>query len=112
MKKSSFLTAVLARHIIYSNSVLALPKWLFARQFCDTIACVPDDPWIDPAGLAEGIDDWFDSFKTNPLPEISPNIPKDGRQIVPASPITEPDIDLEVTAPNQGPEKCLTSPPP
>lgn len=112
MKKSNFLTAVLAHHIIYSNSVLALPKWLFARQFCDTITCVPDDSWTGPTGLAEGIYDWFDSFKTNPLPEISPNIPKDGRQIVPAPPIIEPEIDLEVTAPNQGPEECLTSPPP
>ncbi|MCJ1349974.1 hypothetical protein MMC31_008217 [Peltigera leucophlebia] len=112
MRKSYFLAAVLAHCIICSNPVSALPKWLVARQFCDTIACLPDDWWVGPTGLVEGINEWFDGFMTNPIPEISPNIPKDGRQIVPAPPILEPDIDLEVIAPNQGPEECLPSSPP
>ena len=112
MRKSHFLRAVLAHYIICSNSVSALPKWLVGRQFCDTIACLPDDWWVGPAGLAEGIHEWFDGFNPNPLQETSPNIPKDGSQIVPAPPIPEPDIDLEVIAPNQGPEECAPSSPP
>lgn len=111
--KSRFLGAVLVHYIFNFGYVSALPSWLVARQLCDTMACLPDDWWAGPAGLAEGIYDWFDGFKTNPpLPEIPPNIPKDEGQVVPAPPILEPDIDLDVIAPNQGSEECASSSPP
>lgn len=111
--KNHFFRAVLVHNIFYFSSVSALPSWLFARQSCDTIACFPDDWWVGPAGLADGIYEWLDGFKTNPpLPEIPPNIPKDGSQVVPAPPILEPDINLDVIAPNQSLEECAPSSPP
>lgn len=111
--KNHFFRAVLVHTIFYFSSVSALPSWLFARQSCDAIACLPDDWWVGPAGLADGIYEWLDGFKTNPpLPEIPPNVPKDGSQVVPAPPILEPDINLDVIAPNQGLEECAPSSPP
>lgn len=111
--KSNFLRAVLVYHISHPSPVSALPSWLIARQSCDTIACLPDDWWVGPAGLAEGIYEWFDGFKANPpLLEIPPSIPKDGSRVVPAPPILEPDINLDLIAPNQGLEECAPSSPP
>lgn len=111
--KSPFLRAVLVHYIFCFSFVSALPSWLIARQSCETIACLPDDWWVGPAGLAEGIYEWFDGFRTNPpLPEIPPSIPKDGSQVVPAPPILEPDINLDLIAPNQGLEECAPSSPP
>lgn len=111
--KSQFLRAVLVHYIFYFSSVSPLPNWLIARQSCDTIACLPDDWWMGPAGLADGIYEWLDGFKTNPtLPELPPSIPKAGSEVVPAPPILEPDINLEVIAPKQGLEECASSSPP
>lgn len=110
-----FLRAVLVYIIFNFSSVSALPSWLIERQSCDTIACPRDDWWVGPAGLANGIYEWLDGFfKTNPplLPEIPPSIPKAGNQVVPAPPILEPDINLDVIAPKQGLGECAPSSPP
>lgn len=113
--KSHFLRAVLVHYIFYFSYVSPLPSWLIARQSCDTIICLPDDWWVGPAGLVDGIDEWLDGFKTTnpPLPEIPPpSTPKAGSQVVPAPPILEPDINLDVIAPKQGLEECAPSSPP
>lgn len=111
--QSSFLGTILVHYIFYFCYITALPSRLLSRQFCDTVACLPDDWWVGPTGIAEGIYEWFDGFKTNPqLPDIPPNIPEDEKQVVPAPPIFEPDINLEVIAPNQGSEECAPSSPP
>lgn len=110
--KSHLLQTVLVHYIFHFSFVPAMPSWLVTRQLCDTIACLPDDWWVGPAGLADEIYEWFDGFKTNPLlPEMPPSIPKDGGQVVPASPILGPDINLDVIAPTQGSEECAPSSP-
>lgn len=113
--KSYFPKAVLVQYVFYFSSVSALPSWLIRRQSCDTIVCLPDDWWVGPAGLADGIYEWVDGFfKSNPplLPKIPPSIPKAGNQVVPAPPILEPDIDLEWIAPKQDFGECAPSSPP